>query len=141
MPAVRLGRGLAVAALLLQTAVASACRCPQPPSAAQAYRYAHLVVEARVVSVVDDPSRKEATATLSVSRSWKAAAPVSLQVSTGLSCAYSFVPGQDLLLYLRRDPRTQRWETRRCSGNLLQTEAGRSLQWLQRQGKAFGPER
>lgn len=108
---------------------------------AEAYRYAQLVVEARVVSVAEDPALKEATATLSVARSWKAAAPASLQVSTGLSCAYAFVAGEDLLLYLRRDPRTQRWETRRCSGNLLQRDAARSVQWLQRRGKAFAPER
>lgn len=141
MPAVRLGRWLAVLALLFELPVASACRCPQPPSAAEAYRYAHLVVEARVVSLADDPARKEATAIVSVSRSWKAAAPASLQVSTGLSCAYPFEAGEDLLLYLRRDPRTQRWETRRCSGNLPLREAARSLQWLQRHGKAFTPAR
>lgn len=118
---------------------AQACRCPQEPSAAAAYRRASVVLEAEVMKVDEDRAAGQSTAALQVSRSWKSSVPAELTVVTRTTCAYTFTVGAKLLVYAYQDERYQRLETRQCMGNRPVEAASAAIAWLDRHGPSKAP--
>lgn len=131
-----------VTLILMQVSpVVWGCRCPPFITPAEAYRYAHVVVQAEVLHLIDDTVQHESVATVAVAQSWKTAVPANLKVYTARSCAYAFAKGEIALLYLRWNEKRDRWETSRCVGNQVLHDADQVLSWLKKHGKNFQPMR
>ena len=127
-------RALALAAAMLASGTALACRCPAEPGPAQAYKRAEGVLTGEVVRVDAGAYPGEQQALVKVQQAWKLPLDSEQWVHTRTTCAYSFVQGAQLLLYVFRDSR-QHLQTRVCMGNRPLDQARPYLDWLDRHGK------
>lgn len=124
-----------LAVFLVASSVTWACRCTEPDPA-NAYQMADAVVTAKVLAVSGDPyGPGGAVATINVLHAWKANVKATLEVSTSTTCAYPFVAGEDVLLFLQREGSAVGLSTRRCLGNQPLRDAGSALRWLEEYGE------
>lgn len=125
--------------------LAQACRCPGQPGPATAYARAEGVLLGEVLRVepspdpaaASQPDPGEQRAWLRVTQAWKQAYSTELWVYTRTTCAYTFVPGQQVLLHTFVDRQRGQLHTRQCMGNQPADQAQARLNWLQRHGRAL----
>ena len=133
--AARMAAVLALSEAFLVSSTADACRCVEVKSAAAAYKHAQAVVVGRVATVTrraDDVDGADVSFT--VTQAWKMDVPLTIHVTTGTTCAFSFAADGAYLLFLQHVS-GETFTTARCMGNRDAAGAKSFLEWLQKNGQ------
>lgn len=126
---------VALGVALLVSSTADACRCVEPKSAAAAYKHAQAVVVGRVVTVTPQKDDVDgADVSFKVTQAWKKDVPLTIHITTGTTCAFSFTPDGSYLLFLQHGSGAN-FTTARCMGNRDTASASAFLQWLEKNGQ------
>jgi hypothetical protein len=134
--AARLAAILALGEALLVSSTADACRCLEIKSAAAAYKHAQAVVVGRVATVTRQADDVDgADVTFKVAQAWKMDVPLTIHITTGTTCAFSFAPDESYLLFLQHIS-GENFTTARCMGNRDAASATSFLEWLRKNGQA-----
>jgi hypothetical protein len=131
----RMAAVLALGDALLLSSTAEACRCLEVNSAAAAYKHAQAVVVGRVATITRQADDVDgADVTFKVTQAWKMDVPLTIHITTGTTCAFSFAPDGAYLLFLKHVS-GENFTTARCMGNRDTVSADSFLQWLKRNGQ------
>jgi hypothetical protein len=131
----RVAAVLALGDALLLSSTAEACRCLEVKSAAAAYKHAQAVVVGRVATITRQADDVDgADVTFKVTQAWKMDIPLTIHITTGTTCAFSFAPDGAYLLFLQHVS-GEIFTTARCMGNRDTASADSFLQWLKKNGQ------
>jgi hypothetical protein len=126
---------IALGEALLLSSTAEACRCLEINSAAAAYKHAQAVVVGRVATITRQADDVDgADVTFNVTQAWKMDVPLTIHITTGTTCAFSFAPDGTYLLFLQHVS-GETFTTARCMGNRDTASADSFLHWLKKNGQ------
>lgn len=133
--AARIAAAIALGQALLFASTAEACRCVEVKSPAAAYKHAQAVVVGKVATVTPQKDDVDgADVSFKVTQAWKMDVPLTIRITTGTTCAFSFAPDGSYLLFLQHVSGAT-FTTARCMGNRDTAGASAFLQWLEKNGQ------